>query len=349
MSTVQLGSVPVGDSHPVVLVAEIGTFFNQDLGLARQYLAQIAAAGVPVFKTEILHDADVCLRSSGLNATFTHASGKQVEDYRALIERKVVPLAGYARIFAECRELRIPFIASVYDFEGIDFLVREGAAGIKIARHNITHLPLIRHAARTRLPVIFDAGVVYLDEIAAAVRAAQNEGAPVIVNHHPGANPTPPERHNLRVIQTWKETFDVPVGLSCHYRGEELLYAAVGVGVNLIEKGVVDDNTRVEQDVVSAINLADLKAFHQRLLNCSAALGARLPVIAEPRDLSTRKGLSARRAIKAGEALTLESVAFAWPPLGVRVECWDEVKGRVVAKDISAGEPIHWADIDFAK
>lgn len=349
MTPVQLGSIPVGDPHPVVLVAEIGTFFNQDLGLAREYLAQIAAAGVPVFKTEILHDPDVCLRSSGLNATFTHASGKQVENYRALIERKVVPLSGYAKLFEECRALKMPFIASIYDFEGIDFLVKEGAAGIKIARHNITHLPLITYAARTGLPVIFDAGVVYLEEIAAAVRTAQREGAPVIVNHHPGANPTPAEKHHLRVIQTWKQTFDVPVGLSCHYRGDELLYAAVGVGVNLIEKGVVDDNTRVEQDVVSAINLRELREFNRRLLNCSAALGERLPQITEPRDFSTRKGLAARRAIAAGEKLTLENVRFAWPPLGARVELWDEVQGRPASREIPAGEPIRWSDIDFAK
>jgi len=303
MKTVQIGKVPVGDDHPVVLVAEVGTYFNQDIGLARDYLAKIAAAGVPVFKTEILHNPDVCLRASGLNITFNHATGKQVESYRALIERKTVPLSEYAKLFAECRALEIPFVASVYDFEGVDFFVREGGAALKIARHNMAHLPLIEYCAKQGLPVIFDAGLVYLDELARAVRIAQAEGAPVIIHHHPGPNPTPAEKQNLRVIQTWKQTFDVPVGISCHYRGDEILYAAVGLGVNVIEKGVVDDNTRVEQDVVSAINLSDLREFNQKLLNCSAALGARLPVIPEPRDLNTRKGLVALRDIAGGERL----------------------------------------------
>jgi sialic acid synthase SpsE len=344
-ASVQIGTVPVGDGHPVALAAEIGTYFNQDLGLAKEYLARIVAAKVPLFKSEILHDPDVCLKDSGLNITFAYVAGKQVENYRALIERKTVPLAAYAKLFAACREAGLPWIASVYDFEGIDFLVKEGGAAIKIARHNIAHLPLIAYSARTGLPVIFDAGLVYLDELARAVRVAQKEGAPVIINHHPGPNPTPAPSQNLRVIQTWKQTFGVPVGLSCHYRGEEILYTAVGLGANLIEKGVVDDNTRVEQDVVSAVNLCDLEGLNQRLLNCSAALGARLPQIPEPRDLNIRKGLVARAPISVGEKLTLANVGFAWPPLGIESEYWEKIDGSSAARNIVPGEAIRWSDV----
>ncbi len=346
---VHVGSVPVGDGYPVALAAEIGTYFNQDLGLAKEYLTRIVEAKVPLFKSEILHDPDVCLKDSGLNITFSHATGKQVENYRALIERKTVPLSAYAELFEACREAGLPWIASVYDFEGIDFLVKEGGAAIKIARHNIAHLPLIAYSARTGLPVIFDAGLVYLDELARAVRVAQKEGAPVIINHHPGPNPTPAAGQNLRVIQTWKQTFGVPVGLSCHYRGEEILHAAVGLGANLIEKGVVDDNTRVEQDVVSAVNLSELAGLNQRLLNSSAALGARLPQIPEPRDLNTRKGLVARSAISAGDKLTLANVGFAWPPLGIESELWGRIEGGSATRSLTAGEPIRWNDVQFAR
>jgi sialic acid synthase SpsE len=225
--------------------------------------------------------------------------------------------------------------------------VKEGGAAIKVARHNMAHLPLIAYSARTGLPVIFDAGLVYLDELARAVSIAQREGAPVIINHHPGPNPTPAEKQNLRVIQTWKQTFDVPVGISCHYRGDEILYAAVGIGANLIEKGVVDDNTRVEQDVVSALNLSELRDFNQKLLNCSAALGARLPQITEPRDLNTRKGLVAKKPIAADEALTFENTGFAWPPLGIKSEDWEIIVGQRAAKNLQPGDVIQWQDVRF--
>jgi sialic acid synthase SpsE len=343
---VKIGNVRVGGGAPCVLAAEIGTFFNQDIGLAREYLARIVEAGVPLFKTEVLHDPEVCLRSSGLEIKFHHAGGTQVEEYRRLIERKTVPLRDYEKLFAAAREAGIPFIASVYDFEGVDFFVKQGGGALKIARHNITHLPLIRYCAGTGLPVLFDAGIVYLHELAAAVHAARTHGeGGVIVNHHPGPNPTPAEGQNLRAIATYKQIFDAPVGLACHYRGDEILYTAIGLGADLLEKGVVDDPDRVEQDVVSATRLSELPDLARKVRACAAALGERLPPIKEPRDLNTRKGLAARVALPAGTPLTLENVRFAWPPLGIAAEYWDVVEKREAARDLAPGEPIRWEDV----
>jgi sialic acid synthase SpsE len=343
---VQIGPIPVGGGAPTVLAAEIGTFFNQDIGLAKDYLARIVAAGVPLFKTEILHDADVCLRNSHLQIKFNHAAGTKTEDYRHLIERKVVPLTDYEKLFAMARDARIPFIASVYDFSGVDFFVQQGGAALKIARHNITHLPLIRYCAATGLPVIFDAGIVYLHELATAVHAARTHGnGGIIVNHHPGPNPTPAEGQNLRSIPTYKEIFHSPVGLSCHYRGDEVLFTAIGLGADLLEKGVVDNPDRVEQDVVSATRLDDLPELMHKIRACSAALGERLPPIKEPRDLNTRKALVTRAPIPAGTPLTLDNTAFAWPPLGIPAELWDTVQNRPTARDLPSGEPVRWSDI----
>ncbi|MGA3169386.1 MAG: N-acetylneuraminate synthase family protein [Chthoniobacteraceae bacterium] len=343
---VQIGKVKVGGGEPCALMAEIGTFFNKDIGLAKDYLARIVEAGVPLFKTEILHDADVCLRSSGLQIKFQHAAGAQVEEYRRLIERKTVPLTDYEALFAAAREAGIPFVASVYDFEGVDFFVKQGGAALKIARHNITHLPLIRYCAATGLPVIFDAGIVYLHELATAVHAARTHGnGGVVVNHHPGPNPTAAEGQNLRAIATYKEIFNTPVGLACHYRGDEILYTAIGLGADLLEKGVVDDPNRVEQDVVSAARLSELPELARKVRACAAALGKRLPPIKEPRDLSTRKGLVARAALRAGTKLTLENVGFAWPPLGIAAEYWDLVEKRAAARDLKKGKPIRWEDV----
>jgi len=347
---VSIGRVVVGDGHPPVFVAEIGTFFNKDVELAESYLRAAVDAGAPVLKTEILHDPDVCLKGTGLLHEYRHATGVEVEDYRALIERKVVPLSDYRRLFRLCETLGVPLIATVYDVEGIDFLVQAGGAAIKIARDNINNIPLIRHAARTGRPVIFDAGIVYFDEVAGAVRLAQDEGAGgVVVNHHPGANPASPEVHNMRVMQTYKEGIGVPVGLACHYRGDEILYLAVGMGANLLEKGVVDDPDRIEQDLVSASRLSDVKEIIRKVNNCWKAIGQAPARHKEPRDLSVRKGLVAKRTLVEGEVLGLDNVRFSWPPLGISVEYWDLVASHRAARTIQANEVIGWSDVRFER
>ncbi|MGB0383239.1 MAG: N-acetylneuraminate synthase family protein [Ardenticatenaceae bacterium] len=345
---VNIGGVLVGDGYPTVFVAEVGTFFNQDIELAKSYLRAAVEAGVPLFKTEILHDPDVCLKNTGLLHEYRHATGTQVEEYRKLIERKVVPLDGYRKLFALCHELGVPFIASVYDFVGIDFLVEVGGAGIKIPRDSVNNVPLIRYAARTGLPLIFDDGVVHFDELVRAVRLAQEEGAGgVIVNRHPGANPAPPELHNMRLMQSYKESLRIPVGLACHYRGDEILYMAVGMGVNLLEKGVVEDPDRLEQDLVSALRLSELKEVVQKVKNCWQAIG-QVPVHhKEQRDLSTRKGLVAKGPIAKGEVFGPHNLRFAWPPLGISVEYWDLIIGNQAARAIDNLDPIRWSDVCF--
>jgi sialic acid synthase SpsE len=151
----------------------------------------------------------------------------------------------------------------------------------------------------------------------------------------------------MRVMQTYKEALRIPVGLSCHYRGDEILYLAVGMGANLLEKGVVDDPDRSEQDLVSAAKLAELRDIVRKVDNCSRAIGQAPARHAEPRDLSVRKGLVARCAIRAGDVLGDENLSFAWPPVGISVAYWDLVSGHRAARDLKASEPVRWSDIQF--
>jgi sialic acid synthase SpsE len=343
---VNLGGVMVGDEYPTVFMAEVGAFFDKDIDLALKYLHATAAAGAHVFKTEILLSPDICLRSTGVTYTYAHAQGKATEELRSIIERKVVPEAGYKRLFAECRKLNIPFVCSVFDTEGIDLLVREKGVGIKIARDNIDNIGLIRYAAATGTVLFFDAGNVTLDELALAVRIARESGAGgIIINHHPAANPAPPEVHHLRVIETYKKMFKVPIGLACHYRGNEIMYAAIGAGVNLIEKGIDADPDRIELDLVSAASLAELNNVVQKVRNCWLAMGKDTPQIREPRENIYRKCLIAKKDISKGEKLTIENLGFALPPLGIPPSFWDLIAGRQAAKDIAKNDVLSWQDI----
>ncbi|MDR3400904.1 MAG: N-acetylneuraminate synthase family protein [Chthoniobacter sp.] len=348
LKTVHLASVPVGDGHPTVFVAEAGSFFNKDVEMAERYLRTCVAAGVPVFKTEILHDPDICLKGTGLEVGYQHAEGKSVEDYRAYIERKILPLAAYRRLFDLCHELKTPFVASVFDFKGAEFLADCGGAAAKLFRQNITNLPLIRKVARLGLPIIFDAGFAYLDEVARAVRWAREEGAPgVIVNHHPGHNPSPASIHHFEVMRTYREALACPVGLSCHYRGEEMLYVAIGMGAHLLEKGVDDNPDRHECDIISATPLSELPRVLGRVRACWESIGQAPAQHHEPRDLTTRSGMVAARAIAAGEILSEDNLRFAWPPIGIPVERWDEVVGKRAAHAVASGAPLRMKDVCF--
>ena len=56
--------------------------------------------------------------------------------------------------------------------------------------------------------------------------------------HSPDGHPAAPEAHNMRMLRTYLDTFELPVGLSDHHIGHEMLYLGVGLGASVLEKGV---------------------------------------------------------------------------------------------------------------
>ena len=50
-------------------------------------------------------------------------------------------------------------------------------------------------------------------------------------------------------------------------------------------------------------------------------------------------------AIVAGESFSEENLRFAWPPLGIPVERWDEVIGKKATRAVVAGAPLRMNDV----
>ena len=169
----------------------------------------------------------------------------------------------------------------------------------------------------------------------------------VIVNHHPGANPAPANIHNMKVMQTYRQALNIPVGFTCHYVGNEILYMAVGMGANIIEKGFVEDPTKAEQDIVSAATFDEMADVIRRVNNCWEAIGEFPSRFQEPRDLSTRTGMVAKERVSRGAALSLDNVRFSFPPKGISSEKWDVVRGNTAVRELAPGDVINWNDISF--
>lgn len=353
MTSVHLGETPVGPEHPPVLLAEIGTIFNQDLDQARQMVERVrqARAACPdtpvILKGEVLHTADICLHDDTCETYHSTAGEKRSERYRELIERKVVSLDQYRRIFGLCPDL--PFVLSVYDLEGADFAAEIGAVGLKIASSNITHVPLIRHVAGLGLAVLIDTGRSTMSEIERAVRTAREAGCQqLIVEHSPDGHPALPDNHNLRMLWTLSRAFGAPVGLSDHYDGEEMLYVAVALGASLLEKGITFDPGALEQDVSHAMPAAAIETVAGRIHASWQALGSPVRDLSRPIEklgTSARMGLIARHHLVAGDTIDLETITFAFPRKGIGVEEWDEARGRTLDAEIEIGTPIHWGHI----
>lgn len=342
----------ISKSRRPLFLPDIGTYFNQDMAQAEALVDALAEAGVTTIKGEILQNANVCLAAddSGNEKYWGHKDNKPVEEnYRALIERKLVPLDAYRELFHYVKSKGMQIVVSVYDFEGADFAKQIGVVAIKIASSNITHQPLVEYVARLGLPMIFDTGHSTMEEAARAVNWAHDQGADdILVEHSPPGPPNGPEKQNLRFMQTLGLGLKLPYGLSDHFSGAEMLYAATALGATVLEKGVCPDEMGNEQDGGHALPISRVSEVYQTLCHIADGLGDGVRHLPRGREkYISRMGLIAKRDLVAGDELNLESVDFAFPAKGVRAEYWSEVEGHDLKNPIPAGQVIKWSDILF--
>ena len=351
-----LGGFKVGTDYPPIFFAEIGSYFNGDFELAKYLVKRIieardAVSHQPVvLKTEILNNAEICLLDE-TEETYTDKNGQiKKENYRTLIERKILPLDSYEKLFRIISDSNMPFVVSVYDFEAAEFAATHGAAALKIASSNIVHIPLIRYAATFKLPLVIDTGRSSLSEVFRAVDTARKAGCyDIIIQHSPDGHPALPEAHNLRLLQTYLQCFDLPVGLSDHHVGLEMLYPSIALGASVLEKGVHLYPEELDQDISHTMALEDLLKALQLTYDCWIALGK------GERDLkqkikgvigtSQRQCLIAKHDLILGDRINLDTIRFAFPCRGIPVENWDLVEGWKIAEAIPKNSPVTWQHI----
>ncbi|HHT9917256.1 N-acetylneuraminate synthase family protein [Legionella pneumophila] len=351
-----IGPFSVEENHPPIFLAEIGTFFNQDLGIAEQLLHKIITIRdkVPyqplILKTEILNNPNICLPVD-YEETYTSKSGEvRKENYRSLIERKVLPLEHYSMLFSLLKNANLPFIVSIYELDTIDFAIKQGACALKTSSSNIVHVPLIRHLAKTGLPLIIDTGRSSLTDICKAVETAKSAGCEkIIIEHSPDGHPALPEAHNLRMLRTLNQCFSLPVGLSDHYNGIEMLYMSIALGASILEKGVHLYPEDIDQDISHTMGIEQLAKTLETIYNCWQALGQPMRDLETPikgvLGSSQRTCLVAKQKLQPGSLISLDNTTFAFPCKGVPTQYWDLVNGWELQNKVSIGEPIKWSDI----
>ena len=137
----------------------------------------------------------------------------------------------------------------------------------------------------------------------------------------------------------------VAVGYSDHTLGIEVPIAAVAMGAQVIEKHFTLDRGMEGADHAASLEPGELKAMIRAIRNIEQAMGdgIKRPSASEtPNKVVARKSLVAAEPIQAGEALTEANVAVKRPGDGISPMHWDEVIGRVVAREYQVDEPIEW-------
>ena len=347
---ITIASRPIGHDQRPYLIAEMSGNHNQSLDRALAIVDAAARSGADAIKLQT-YTADTMtldVRKPGfvIEDKSSLWSGRQLHE---LYGEAHTPWDWHRPIMQRALALGLHCFSTPFDETAVDFLESLDVPAYKIASFENTDLPLIRRVAATGKPMIISTGMASVAEIDEAVRTARDGGCrELVLLKCTSTYPATPENSNVRTIAHMRELFGCEMGLSDHTMGIGVAVAAIAFGATVIEKhftlrradGGVDSTFSLEPEEFSLLRSETERAW-QALGQVRYGATA-----AEENSKMFRRSLYIAQDLKAGDALTRDSVRAVRPGFGLPPKFLEQALGRRVNRDIEAGTPLAWDLLD---
>lgn len=265
---VKLGSRLVGDGHPTYIVAEIGINHNGDLEVARRLIDAAVHAGVDAVKLQ-KRTPELCVPPDQQNQMRDTPWGYiSYLDYRRKVE---FGSKEYSAIDRHCRDKEVDWFVSVWDEPSVDFMEGYNPPCYKVPSASLTDHALLRRVRATGRPVILSTGMSTMEQIERAVEVVGQER--LILTHATSTYPCEPEELNLRMIETLRRRFPVPVGYSGHEVGLVPSAVAVSLGAALVERHITLDRAMWGSDQAASVEPGGFERLVKYIRVTESALG----------------------------------------------------------------------------
>lgn len=348
-SKVNIGGRLVGPGEPTYIIAEAGSNHNRDLATALALVNIAADSGADAVKFQTFRVDALVAKTSHPIATLGDEFARYGSTVHEMFAAVEMPLEWLPRLREHAQARGIAFLSTPFDERSADILAKLDVPAFKVATYEIVHIPLLRHLARLGRPVLMSTGMATVGEIEEAIDAVRREGNDQIgLFHCPIGYPVQPENVNLAVIDTLRQSFGVPVGLSDHTLGIAVPVAAVARGATLIEKHFTLDATQAGPDHGFAVEPVELTAMVRAIRNVERAIGdprKRCLPSEQLHYLRGRRSLFAAVDILEGQPISRDMIAVLRPGVGLAPKFLDIIVERSARRSLRAGDPITWDDV----
>ena len=279
-----LGNRPVGDDHPIFIVAEIGINHNGDLENAKRLIDAAVRAEVDAVKFQ-KRTPELCVPDEYKDQMRDTPWGYiSYLDYRHRVE---FGEAEYQDIDRHCQAKGIAWFASVWDEPSVDFMQAFDPICYKVPSAALTDHALLKHISETGKPVILSTGMSTMAQIKESASILDEEE--LLITHATSTYPCDPNELNLKMIQTLKQTFDCPIGYSGHEVGLVPSVVAVALGACLIERHITLDRAMWGSDQAASVEPGGFRRLVKYIRVTEEALGDGVKVVYESEKSSMSK------------------------------------------------------------
>lgn len=325
-----------------LIIAEAGVNHNGYINIAKRMVDAAKKAGADVVKFQTFNVEGLVTKSAGMAAYQKENTGieqtqEQMLAKLALSKGEFIELAEY------CDKAGIAFLSTPFDIDSIHFL-NEIQNLWKIPSGEITNYPYLVEIAKTGKDIIVSTGMCEIEEIDAALRVLNSNGAGRIsILHCTTSYPTPMKDVNLKAMITMRDRYRCSVGYSDHTKGIEVPIAAVAMGAEVIEKHFTLDRNMEGPDHKASLEPKELAMMVSSIRNIEKALGNGIKEVSESERANiniARKSIVAKRDITEGEILSEDNITTKRPGNGINPMKWPDVIGKKAIHDFRADDLI---------
>lgn len=267
MSEVKIGKTVVGDGHPCYVIAEIGINHNGDIGLAKKLISVAVAAGCNAVKFQ-KRTVSVVYTPEELAKPRESPFGETNGDLKRGLE---FGENEYREIDRYCKDIDITWFASCWDEASVDMIDRLDPPVYKIASASLTDDNLLKHHRAKGKPIILSTGMSTIEQVDHAVEVLGKRD--LIIMHTTSTYPSAYNELNLKVIQTLKQRFGVPVGYSGHETGIPSSVAAVTLGACMVERHITLDRAMWGSDHAASLEPNGINRLMRDIRLCESSMG----------------------------------------------------------------------------
>ena len=353
-----------------LIIAEAGVNHNGDEKLAFELVDFANQAGADIVKFQTFKAKNL-VTANAQQAEYQYKNTKKQESQLAMLSRLELSPQVHHKLIKYCQSIGIEFLSTAFDSESLDFLVNDlGLTRLKIPSGEITNAPLVLEHARTGCDLIVSTGMATLSEVEAVLAViafgytkgrdvkpsvlefqeayASNAGQnalrqKVTVLHCTTEYPAPMTEINLKVMDTLKQAFGLPVGYSDHSEGISIPIAAVARGATVIEKHFTLNKNMEGPDHKASLEPHELIAMVAGIRQVEVALGkaVKKPTLSEVKNKAVaRKSIVSAKPIQVGEPFSYENITIKRPGSGLSPYCFWDLLDKPASQSYQAGELI---------
>lgn len=332
------------DNKRSFIIAEISANHGQDFNKAVRMVRIAKQCGADAVKFQCYTPDTITIDANNKYFRVKHAKWGGQTLYQ-LYKKAYTPWGWFKKLKNIADDLGLVFFATAFDKTSVDFLEELGVGCHKIASFELTDLPLIEYAAKTKKPLILSTGMATIREIKDAVNLARASGAgDVILLKCVSSYPASPKEMNLSTIADMKSRFGCRIGLSDHTLGTAVAVAAVCLGASIIEKHFILSRKQNSPDSFFSIDPAELKELVSNIRVAQQAIGEIRYGLTkdEKRNQIFRRSLFVVKDIAKGGTINAENIRSVRPANGIPPKYYKALLGRKIKVRVNRGMPLKW-------